>query len=190
MDIADLRYEINSVLRPEREEEGALCWDPPHSRLSTVHGLDTTYFRDPFDLSGDRAFERLLNDKSDGLHDTLQSITVPASLFAAALQLFGDSLVEYHERKQRWDVYRFYPPILMTVWSAFEAWVRISSKILVTVVPTLPLDVRNFLLEIQFVEKNGKTEERRRYRPAFERYCLLLKYGCNFAYGSDLEDNR
>ena len=183
MDLADLKHEINSVLRPERDEESSLCWDMPHSRLSSIHGLDTSYFRDPLDLSGDMAFERLLEDKSDPLHDTLQSISVPASLFMAALQLFGDSLIEYHERKQRWGVYRFYPPILMSVWSAFEAWVRISSKILVAVVPTLPRAIRDSLLEIrESVEQNGRIIEKPDRKPVLDRYWLLLKYGCDFEY--------
>ena len=189
MDLADLKHEINSVLRPERDEESSLCWDMPHSRLSSIHGLDTSYFRGPFDLDGDQAFKRLVDDNADPLHDTLQSITVPASLFTAALQLFGDSVIEYHDRTRRWDVYRFYPPILMTVWSAFESWVRISSKILVALVPTLPSDIRNSLLEIRFVEKNGKIEEKSKWRPVFKRYCLLLKYGCDLEYSCDPEDD-
>ena len=183
MELADLKHEINSVLRPERDDEGSLCWDMPHSRLSSIHGLDTSYFRDPLDLSGDRVFERLLQDKSDPLHSTLQSLTVPASLFTAALQLFGDSLIEYHEREQRWDVYRFYPAILMTVWSAFEAWVRISSEILVAVAPSLPRAIRDSLLETRaVVEKDGQIRDKPDRRPVLQRYWLLLKYGCNFEY--------
>ncbi len=183
MDLADLKHEINSVLRPERDEEGSLCWDMPHSRLSSIHGLDTSYFRGPFVPDGDRLFERLVDDNADPLHDTLQSITVPASLFMAALQLFGDSLIEYHERKQRWGAYRFYPPILMSVWSAFEAWVRISSKILVAVVPTLPRAIRDSLLEIrEGVEKDGRIIEKPDRKPVLDRFWLLLKYGCDFEY--------
>jgi hypothetical protein len=79
MDIADLKYEINSILHPERDEENSLTWNAPHPRLSSVHGLDTSYFRDPFDLGGDREFDRLLDDKSDSLHETLQSSSVPFS---------------------------------------------------------------------------------------------------------------
>jgi hypothetical protein len=183
MDLADLKYEIDSILRPEPDEEGHLRWDPPHPRLSSVHGLDTSYFLGPFEPNGDGAFERLLEGDSDPLHQTLQSISVPFSLLTAALQLFGDSLIEYHKRQQRWDLYRFYPPILMTVWSAFEAWVRMSSEIFVAVVPTLPRAVRDALLEVRSVVlPNGKIKEKSDRRPVLERYWLLLKYGCNLEY--------
>lgn len=182
MEIADLKYEIDSILHPKPDEDDRLLWVAPHSRLSTVHGLDTSYFRGPFDPKGDAAFQRLLDDESDPLHDTLECASVPLSLFTAAFQLFGDSLIEYHGRKKRWDVYRFYPPILMTIWAAFEAWVRISSKILVAVVPTLPPDIRNSLLEVRVVENNGKIEEKPNRKPVFQRYRLLLKYGCDCEY--------
>jgi hypothetical protein len=183
MHVDDLKYEVKSILHPEPDEDGQTRWDPPHSRLSSVHGLDTSYFRGPFGRKGDGVFERLLHDPSDPLHDTLQSITVPFSLLTASLQLFGDSLIEYHERQRRWDLYRFYPPILMTAWSAFEAWLRISSEILVAVVPTLPPAVRDALLEVrQVVGKNGEIEERADRRPVLERYWFLLKYGCNLEF--------
>jgi hypothetical protein len=183
MDLPDLKVEVNSILRPDRAEEDSLPWAAPHRRLSSVHGLDTSYFRDPFDLKGDGAFERLLDDESDQLHDTLQSASVPMSLFTAAVQLFGDSLIEYHGRKKRWDVYRFYPPILMTAWAAFEAWVRISSEILVAVVPKLPRAVTDALLERrEIVDDSGKVKIKRDSKPVLTRYWLLLKYGCNLNY--------
>ena len=53
MDLPDLKYEINSVLRPERDDEGSLSWDMPHPRLFTIHGLDTSYYRGPFEIDGD-----------------------------------------------------------------------------------------------------------------------------------------
>lgn len=183
MDIDDLRYEVESILHPEPDEDDQMRWDPPHPRLLSVHGLDTSYFRGPFDTKEDRAFERIVNDPGDPLHDPLQSITVPLSLIITSLQLFGDSLIEYHERRRRWDLYRYYPSILMTAWSAFESWLRISSTILAAVVPTLPSAVRDTLLEVrQVVGKNGKIEERGDRSPVLERYWLLLKYGCNLEF--------
>ena len=71
----------------------------------------------------------------------------------------------------------------MTAWSAFEAWLRISSEILVAVVPTLPRAVRDALLEVrQVVAKNGQIEERADRKPVLERFWLLLKYGCNLEF--------
>lgn len=185
MHIDDVRGEVESILNPEPDEDGLFKY-PPHPRLSSVYGLDTSYYRGLWEVgyeSRDGAFERLLQDDSDPLHDTLQSGTVPESLIHAAFQLFGDSLVEYHERERRSDVYRFYPSILMTVWSAFEAWVRINSEILVAVVPTLPRSVADALLEVRsFVTRNGQIERQPDRRPVLDRYWLLLKYGCNLEF--------
>jgi hypothetical protein len=175
MKIEELTQTVRSILNPSGPH-----FDVPDERLSSVHGLDTSYFRGPLDLKGDPAFERLLNNTSDPLHDTLQSITVPFSLLTASVQLFGDSLIEYHARERRSDLYRFYPPILITAWSAFEAWLRISSQILVAAVPSIPPAVRAALLEERdVVERNGQIEKRPDRRPVLERYWLLLKYGCN-----------
>lgn len=183
MHVDDLKNEIKSILHPEPNEEGDMRWDAPHPRLASVHGLDTSYFRGPSDPKGDGVFQRLLHDDSDPLHNTLQSITVPFSLLTASLQLFGDSLIEYHERQRRWDLYRFYPPILITAWSAFEAWLRIHSEILAAVVPTLPKPVRDALLEVRnVVEKNGQIEERPDRKPVLDRFWLLLKYGCSLEF--------
>ena len=180
MHLDDLRYEVESILHPEPDEDGHRHCDAPHPRLSSAYGLDTSYFREPFDPTRDRHFERLLDDPADPLHDTLQSITVPVSLLRASFQLFGDSLIEYHDRERRWDLYRFYPSILMTAWSAFEAWVRLNSEILAAVVPTLAPPVRDAVLEVRrVVGKSGQIEERMDRRPVLERYWLLLKYGCN-----------
>lgn len=183
MNIDDLKYQIESILHPEPDEDGQNYWAFPHKRLSSVHGLDISYFRGPLDIKGDGVFERLLNDDADPLHDTIQCITVPSSLLMASFHLFADSLIEYHDRERRWDLYRFYPSILMTVWSAFEAWLRISSEILVAAVTTLPRPVKEALLEVrQVVRKNGQIKDHTDRRSVLERYWLLLKYGCNLEF--------
>jgi hypothetical protein len=189
MDIEDLKCEVDSILHPEADEDDRLLWVSPHPRLASVHKLDTSYFLGPHDPKGDSMFTRLLNDESDPLHKTLESASVPLSLFTAGLQLFGDSLVEYHVRKKRWDVYRFYPSILMTVWAAFESWVRISSEVLVAVVPTLPTVIKHALLEKrEIIDDSGKFRTRRDFKPVLMRYWLVLKYGCNLEWerGSEM----
>lgn len=183
MEIEDLKCELDSILHPEADADDRLLWVGPHPRLSSVHGLDTSYFRGPYDLKGDSIFTRLLSDESDPLHNTLESASVPLSLFTAALELFGDSLVEYHHLKKRWGVYRFYPSILMTAWAAFESWLRISSEILVAVAPKLPGVIKDALLEKrEIIDDSGKFTMRRDSRPVLMRYWLLLKYGCNLEW--------
>jgi hypothetical protein len=69
----------------------------------------------------------------------------------------------------------------MTVWAAFEAWVKISSEILVAVNPKLPHSVAEALLEKRaIVDASGKIKDKRDLKPVLTRYWLLLKYGCNF----------
>jgi hypothetical protein len=183
MDIEELRCEIESIISPERDPEGGLGLLRPHKRLSSVHKLDTSYYSGPIFVRADKAFERLLENESDPLHETLQSYTVPFSLLTASLRLFGDSIIAYHERKERWDLYRFYPPILMTAWAAFESWVRINSEILTAVVPTLPAPAKDALLETrQVIQRNGDIKPQADRRPILERYWLLLKYGCSLEF--------
>jgi hypothetical protein len=68
----------------------------------------------------------------------------------------------------------------MTVWAAFEAWVRIYSKIFVAVAPNLPPAVVDALLETRaVVDDSGKVKDKRDSKPVLTRYWLLLKYGCN-----------
>lgn len=179
----ELRSEIEAILEPEPDDDGGLPHFPPHPRLREYHGLDTFYFKGPWDLAGDTAHERLIRGADDPLWDTIECVTVPMSLFSASLCLFADSLITYHESKERDGVYRFYPPILMTIWSAFEAWVRISSEMLVKANPSLHQSVKDTLLEERrLVERKGAIIVKPDRRSVLDRYWLLLKYGCNLEY--------
>lgn len=182
MDTDDLRQQIQSILHPEPDDDGLHYESWPHPRLSSEHGLDASYFRGGHEPRGDGAFERLLQDSSDPLHNTLESVSVPLSLISAALELFGDSMVAYHEDKRRWGIYRFYPPILTTMWSAFESWVRISSQIYLATAVNVPTPVRDALNETRaVVNEKGEITPRADRRPVLERYSLLLKYGCGLS---------
>jgi|SRR5438445_1680211 len=195
IDIHDLEDEIYGILNPEPDEPGDLPDFPPHPRFSSIHGLDISYYHEESQIydpkyptsvvyiNRDRTFERVLRGASNPLHKTLDSISVPDCLLQSALQVFGDSLIEYHENERRWNLYRFYPSILVSVWSAFEAWVRINSEIFVTVVPTLPRSIADALLEVRsVVKKNGEIKLQPERRPVLDRYWLLLKYGCNVEF--------
>ena len=101
MSVADLEQEVDGILHPEPDEDSFFRCESPHPRLATEYGLDTSYFKGSMDIHGDRTFDRLLENETDSLFDTLQSISVPPSLLTAALDLFGQSLVAYHNRKAR-----------------------------------------------------------------------------------------
>lgn len=183
MNTDEFRQAVDVILHPESDGDSYFHQEFPHSCLTKKHGLDTSYFKGTMSAQGDRAFERLLEDENDPLHDTFQSITVPYSLTTAALELFGDSLVAYRGAKRKHGVYRYYPSILMTIWSAFESWVRIYSEILVKVAENVPEPVKNSLLEERvIVDENGKIGRRNERRPVLDRYWLLLKYGCNIDF--------
>jgi len=183
MNAEELKYEVDSILTPEPDEDGNYPWFMPDKRLSSVHNLDTSYFKGPYLIDGESAFERVLQDDSDPLHDTLQSTLVPDSLLLASLRLLGDSIIAYHAPKDSWGWYRYYPSILMTAWSAFESWVRIHSEILVAVAPALPSAVKEALLESRTaVSGSGQIEQRPDRRPVMDRYWLLLKHGCDLEF--------
>jgi hypothetical protein len=92
--------------------------------------------------------------------------------------LFGESLMVYQPEKKRTGPYRYYPAILMSGCSAFEAYLRINSELLVKTAPTLPLQLQLTLLEKEEqLDVRGKVVRVTKRRQLFHRYWLFLKYG-------------
>jgi hypothetical protein len=126
----ELRDRIWPILYPEREHgEHTL----PHRRLRETHGLDCSYWS-PLEFSSGSKFSRLVRDAGDPLHGSIEGLTVPGSMSIAALRLFGDSLIAYADEsdksvKRGWGSFRFYPPVLLTFWTAFEAFVRLQTEL-------------------------------------------------------------
>lgn len=118
------------------------------------------------------------------LHAIDRNMDTPLRLFLAALKLFGDSLLAYDGIKERRGDLRFYPPVILTFWSGFEAFVRYKSELLVITVPSVPEPIKNYLQEQEvFIDDKGCVSTKTKYHPVLTRYSLLLKYG--YGFGAD-----
>lgn len=106
---------------------------------------------------------------------------VPDRLFEAGLKLFADSIIAYHDKKERKGNIRYYPSAIMTFWGGFETYVRYSSELMLTTVKDIPQLIADYLREQEaYVNKKGEKCFKDRYRPLLDRYALLLKYGYNY----------
>jgi hypothetical protein len=121
---------------------------------------------------------RHFSGKEPQINALIKNMDVPMRLFDAALRLFGDSLVEYHHAKENPSALRFYPPIILTFWSAFESFVRHSSELMLLTSKEVPEGIANYLRELTVeVDKRGDTKLIGRYRSVLDRYAVLLRYG-------------
>jgi hypothetical protein len=180
MDQKELREHLWPILYPEADED--FVHTLPHKRLATAHSLDCSYWS-PREFSSSSIWNRVIRDEADPLHDSIQSLTVPGSLSLAAIRLFGESLIAYADQNDEavrdgWNVFRFYPSVLLTFWSAFEAFVRLQSEFLLAMSSSLPSLVRQALAEVEeYLDDRGRMKTRSRRRSVLDRYALLLQYG-------------
>jgi len=106
---------------------------------------------------------------------------VPDRLFEAGLRLFADSILAYAPLKERTGRLRFYPPMVLIFWSAFETFARFSSLMMINTVEQVPREVSNFLLETEtLLARGGKVETVTKFRPILDRYEYLLLYGYGY----------
>ena len=109
IDIHDLEDEIYGILNPEPDEPGDLPDFPPHPRLSSIHGLDISYYHkesqiyDPkyptsiIYINRDRTFERVLRGASNPLHKHLTASafrTVCSSQHSRSLATVSSSITK------------------------------------------------------------------------------------------------
>jgi len=179
----ELQGALSSLFEPEPDEDGFYCPAPPHSNLKAIHGLDASYW-EPYEFGSMSPFSKLVKDAADPINRVTQSLSAPNELFWAGLRLFRDSLIEYCDAKEpRSGPLQYYPPILMTFWAAFEAFVHLYSEVLALAKPTVPAAVKQALLEVEdYVGRDGEVLTRPRQRPVLDRYWLLLRYGYGLDY--------
>jgi len=176
MHYEDLPDEIDSLFNPEWEE-GHREW--PHERLLKKHGL-TFKFMETWNWEGSTSHpnSRIWPAGRAGGDDLTRSMDIPFGLFMSALRVFGDSLVTYRNFKGEPSVLRFYPPIILTFWSAFEAFVRHTSELMIHTSKGIPDPIVHFLRDKMVrVNKSGDTDFEARYRPVLDRYAVLLRFG-------------
>lgn len=182
MDKEQLHEEISILFNPEPDDEGFYPREWPHPRIVNFHKLDISYMK-RFDWEGStiHPHTRLCGPEELRLHSLTRNADVPYRLFEAGLKLYGDSIIEYHDKTERKGNIRYYPSIVMTFWSGLESYIRYSSELMLITVNGIPEVVANYLLEREvYLNKKGEKCIRDRYQPTLERYALLLKYGYNF----------
>ncbi len=181
MDLEELRGEIKLIEDPEPDPERS-GRDIPHSQLTDLYRLDTTYL-ETFAWEGSTVHPhtRLCSSDAERVHTLTRNSDVPMRLFESALRLFGDSIIAYHGRADRKGGLRYYPPIIVTFWSGFETFIRHSSELMLATTREVPAAIGEFLQEFETtVVRRGILSQRPRYRPVLDRYAVFLKYAYKY----------
>lgn len=183
MDIEEFEIGIDSLLHPEPDEDGFVPREFPNERLFKEHSLNFDYMNDiKWEGSSLHRYTRLCPADEESLHVLTRNSDVSTRLFAAGFILFKDSVIAYHDKKEKKGNIRFYPSIVLTFWSGFETLVRYLSELLLVTVPNIPREVACVLQEKEsFLDTQGNIKEKSRYQPVLDRYAILLKYAYNFS---------
>jgi len=184
----ELEERLAMIFDPQPDEDGFVPIPYAHKRLKEHFGLDTSYvdgFGFVYEGSSMHEDTRLVNPTDQAIPGVLFSnLNLADQLFEAALRLFGDSLLAYCESKKDASNFRYYPPVIITFWSGFEAQVRFMSELLVVTVPGTPEAVKAHLLEYEVVvNPRGEMVRREKFVPILDRYLTLLRYG--YGYSAD-----
>lgn len=188
MELHELKCEINSLFNPDLDDDASVfLLNIPHSRLSKHHKLDVSYMDSFSDLnyegsSMDPNFRLCsLDEDVDRLHLFMKNYDVPNKFFTAALKLFADSVIVYHEKTERKGDIRYYPSVVLTFWSGFETFVRYYSELMLLTVKSIPQLVADYLRDLEtYLDKNGAIKKKKKYQSVLDRYAILLRYGYNF----------
>jgi hypothetical protein len=178
-DLEELREELHALFHPEPDEDGIAPREYPHPRLRDFHGLDFRYMESyNWEGASTHQYTRLCPEGDERIRILTRNQDVPTRLCEAALQLYGDSLLAYHDTSERRGQLHYYPPVILTFWSGFETFVRISSERMLTTVPGVPREVAAFLRDEEFwVDRKGEVRTRTRFQPVLDRYAVFLKHG-------------
>ena len=185
MDLESFKEDIESLFRPEPDEGGIPPREFPNPRLRDKLRLNFDYMEN-FDWEGSsiHKYTRLCPQNEEQLHALTRNKDVPDRLFETALRLMADSIIEYHPARTREGDIHYYPPIILTFWAGFEAFVRYSSQLLIVTVQNLPDVVVHYLREEDpWITKQGEIRTKTKYYAALDRYALFLKY----AYGYEVD---
>jgi len=182
MDIDELKAELDLLFHPEPNEDGEYpSRDIPHPRLEKEHQLDLSYLR-TYDWEGSSLHpcSRTCPADEHRLYPLIRNLDVPSRLFESGLLLFSESIVAYHSQSKRKGPLHYYPPVILTLWTGFEAFVRHASELMLTTVCNVPPEVENFLRDqtsFVDVDKKGEIRTKKRYQSVLDRYVVMLRYG-------------
>jgi hypothetical protein len=182
----ELEERLAMIFELQADEDGFVAVSYPHNRLKEHFRLDTSYMdKFGFVYEGSSMHEdtRLVNPTDQAIPGMLfTNLNLADQLFEAALRLFGDSLLAYCESRKDTNSFRYYPPVIITFWSGFEAQVRFMSELLAVTVPSIPEQVKAYLLEYELVvNPRGEMVSRGKFVPVLDRYMALLRYGYGYS---------
>lgn len=180
MDYDDIAAEIDTIFNPEPDDED-FHREWPQERLRNHYGFDFTYMEE-FNWEGAtmHSHTRLWPEKEPGGDELTRSMDVGKRLFYAALRVFGDSILTYATDKKLRNPseLRYYPPVILTFWSGFEAFIRHSSELMIHTSKDLSVAAADYLRdELTVLSRKGTVEKETKHRPALDRYAVLLQYG-------------
>lgn len=174
--------EIHWLFNPEPDEDGVAPREFPNKRIREHYKLDMSYM-ESFDWEGSSVhkYTRLCPSEEESIHVLTRNQDVPDRLFGTALRLYADSIIEYHDKKEKEGELRFFPSVILTFWAGFETFVRYSSELLIATADSIPVEVENYLSEKEkYIDKKGEVSVRPRYQGVLDRYAVFLKYAYNF----------
>lgn len=177
-----LREEIDYLFNPEPEDFERPTRDYPHERLERLYGLDLSYLKTvAYGWEGSSIHpSSRIGRIEDWLLALIRNNDVPFRLFEAGLRLYADSILAYALKKERTGELRYYPPVILIFWSAFETFVRFSSEMMLHTVKDVPGEVANFLRETETSFRDGKIRTFQKFQPVLDRYAALLLYGYRY----------
>lgn len=181
--LEEFEEETGWLFNPEPDEDGLPpIMDYPNARLSKQFNLDFSYMQDSnYEGSSGHKYTRIKPVGEERISVLTRNLDVPDRLFKAALQLFADSIIAYHKNDKKEGELKFYPPILLTFWAGFEAFVRHSSHLLIVTAKSLPDEVKNYLSEEEkYIDSKRLVAARDRYYGILDRYAVFLKYAYNY----------
>lgn len=183
--LQDFMDEIHFLFHPEPDEDGTVLREYPNKRLREHYKLDFTYMESvDWEGSSVHRYTRLCPSDEHRIQTLTKNQDVPDRLFGTALHLFADSIIEYHEKSGEGGELRFYPPVLLTFWAGFEAFVRYSSELLIVTARNLPPEVKNYLSEEDsYLNRKGEITSRTKFQGVLDRYAVFLKYA--YEYDAD-----
>lgn len=179
-----LQSEIEDIFNPEVDEEMAHR-EFPHERLTKFHKLNFDYLMKP-DWVGSTMHPdtRLCPAGDTGVAMLIKNQDVPSRLQWTALRLYADSIVSYVGHKDQNTSLRYYPPVILTFWSAFESLVRHSSEMMLFTSGNIPPAIADYLRESSpKVDRKGNIASKTQFTPVLDRYSVLLRYG----FGIDVD---
>jgi len=182
MDLVDVQMELKGIFNSGTDDYDRPTRDYPHPKLEKDYGLDLAYLQvNKWEGSVLHPHTRTCSYDEPRIIPLIKNLDLPKRLFLAALQLFGDSILAYHEMEERTGELRYYPSVILTFWAGFESFVRHTSELMLVTVPNVPEDIVRFLREEEAsVDPSGNVTLKTQYRPVLHRYSTLLRYGFDY----------